>query len=176
MKIFAVYSVVKFENNQTLLNNFREKYDEPYNAHITFKQPVYTDEAEIDNVKKILSKLHKPKSKIDIKLNSIKESAGLLMLEVKKNEMLADLQNRIMVLLSEHTNYVDATTKQYEINFEPHITVARNINKQNILLVKHELEKILPLKASVNSITLAIVSDISPKESRDHKNLTEYKF
>ena len=116
IKIFVVYSKVQFDEESIPLKIFREEYDEPYELHITFTQPVYINDSEIDVIKKLLLGLGKPKTKVNIKLTHLKESEDLLMLEVEKNKMLVDLQSRISNLLNNYNDYVDIGTKTLVLN------------------------------------------------------------
>jgi len=176
MKIFAVYSVVTLEGKTAELKTFREKYDQPYKLHITLKQPVQINEDEVDEVKQILSGLDVAKSKIKLVFDKINGDEKVLMLMAEENSTLMDLQKEVVGLLHKYKSYVDADTMEYEINFKPHITVARDIHEQDMSSVKEQLRGMLPVKAFINSITLAVVNHISPEEALDPNNLTEYRF
>ena len=176
MKIFAIYSVVKTDSKSSVLEMFRKKYDEPYELHVTFKQPVQIDEEKVDELKQIFSRLDTPKSRVNIIFNKIRGDEKVLMLDAEENYILMDLQKGILELLSQYNSYVDADTEQYEVDFKPHITVARDIDERSIPLVKQQLEKILPVRAFIDSITLAVVDHISPEESLNPNNLTENRF
>ncbi len=176
MKIFAIYSVVKTDGKSERLKTFRKNYDELYELHVTLKQPVRINENEVNEVKQIFSRLDKPNSRIDVIFNKIRGDGKVLMLDAEENRTLMDLQKRISGLLKPYNSYVDGDTEQYEIDFKPHITVARNIDEQVISSVKEQLIKILPVEAFIDSLTLAIVDHISPEESLNPNNLTEIKF
>ncbi len=176
MKIFAIYAVVKGEIKSAELNMFRKKYDEPYELHVTLKQPIQIDENEVDEVKQILSKLDTPKSRINIIFNKMSGDEKVLMVDVDENLIIINLQKEILRILHRYDSYVDAETEQYEIDFKPHITVARDVDAQSLSSIKAQLEKILPLKAFIDSITLAVVDHICPKESLNPDNLTVNRF
>ncbi len=177
MKIFVVYSKVQFDKEPIPFNIFRKKYDEPYEPHITFTQPVYIDDSDVDRIKKLILELNKPKTKLNIKFTHTKESKDLLTIEVEKNEILIDLQNRISSLLSDYGGYVDMDTKQYEINFKPHITIARDVDKRSVSSIdKQSIESLLPLNAFINTVTLVVVDSTASKKPLSPENLTEYKF
>lgn len=50
MKIFAVYSGLKLSKRPEWLDDFRKKYDDPYEYHIILKQPSYIkkEQQELD--------------------------------------------------------------------------------------------------------------------------------
>ena len=103
MKIFAIYSVVKTDSKSSELKMFREKYDEPYELHITLKQPVQINENEVDEVKQIFSGLDRPKSRVNIIFNKIRGDEKVLMLDAEENYILMDLHKGILELLSHLT-------------------------------------------------------------------------
>ena len=176
MKIFAIYSVVKTDSKSSVLEMFRKKYDEPYELHITFKQPVHIDVSKVDELKQFFSRLDTPKSRVNIIFNKIRGDEKVLMLDAEENYILMDLQKGILELLSQYNSYVDADTEQYEVDFKPHITVARDIDERSIPLVKQQLEKMLPVRSFIDSLTLAVVDHISPEESLNPNNLTVNRF
>jgi len=47
MKIFALYIKIQLDKNSEWLSEFRKKYDEPGDLHITLIQPRYIDENKV---------------------------------------------------------------------------------------------------------------------------------
>ena len=69
--IFAVYARVKLLKKPDWLDDFRIKYDEPYDFHITLKQPSFIDEKQIPLIKEKLDHVFSNFSLSSHKINII---------------------------------------------------------------------------------------------------------
>lgn len=183
MKIFAVYTNLKFVDKPAWLDDFRAKYDKPYEFHITLTQPRIIDEKDIDALKLTLSKYFSEGIRC-VNLNfsqpyldpQDENGEGCIMLEAR-SEGIDNLQEHLSKLVSKkHTHFLKTKYTEYEKNFVPHITIGRGLSKGNFQKAASELPTIINVPCIVDEIILAIVQNHGPEERKDPNNLTFYRL
>ena len=94
----------------------------------------------------------------------------------QENDFLVDLQKELKKVLKDYSTYVDDSTKEYEIDFKPHITIAINLDEST----KEEAEKYFisdyECQGEMESLVLPIVKNTSIEERKDSNNLRIFKL
>lgn len=186
-KIYAVYCRVILEPEPKWLQDFRLKYDEPYEFHLTLKQSAYIEEAQLEGIKKrvagILAQLpaREPvKLRFDkLLLDEHDDEDGLGWIYLfcsQENKYLASLQKALRQELQEFSQYLNPFSAQYEQNFNPHITIARQLSSTQFKTAVSELPKDAACTGEVSEIILSCVNEVTPEESTNADNLTVYKL
>ena len=105
-KIYAAYCIVKLTKQPEWFGDFRKKYDEAYDFHITLKQPAYIEENQLGEIKNkldgILNDFAKKKSKIRLTFDKLlidenddSDKSGYIYLFSKNNSPVDNLQLKI---------------------------------------------------------------------------------
>src|SRR3989338_214271 len=150
MKIFAVYAKVELTKKPNWLDVFRIKYDKPYEYHVTLKQPCVVDETLVpvlkNKLRNLFFNLKIPNHKILLTFDSINLPEDVLddaciMINATKSDQIRELQKNILSILSNYNQYLDIKYKAYEENFNPHITISRDLNKQTYKKAITELKE-----------------------------------
>ena len=179
MKIFALYIKIKLTKKPEWFEEFLEKYFEPVDLHITLIQPRYVDEKQIDDLEfkvsesiKRVSILENEKKLFFDKLVTDKGSDGkyILMLNSGENNFLRNLQKELVLSLKDYNFYVDNFNKEYEINFNPHITISIDLDE----FAREEAEKYFILdhrfEGVIGELVLVTVKDQSIEEKTNPNN------
>ncbi len=181
MKIFAIYLRLNLTQKPHWFDDFRNKYDEAYDLHITLIQPRYVDEAKMDELKsKVARFLDENKFILEdkkIEFNDLvcdqeQDSSYTFMLLAKNANKIYELQNGLKELLREFSKYVHKVTVEYEENFRPHITIGRNIKTDSLQETKLYFESGFSVKGILTDLVLPIVKDTSTEEIKNPNNLT----
>ena len=185
MKFFALYFRVDLQQKPFWFDDFRSKYDESYDLHVTLIQPRYIEEAEENllrfKVEKFLreNKLsEEDKELVFDKFVCERELDGkyTCMLINQSNNSLISFQKRLREDLKRFDKYVDNVTEQYEIDFRPHITIGRNIADKSLEEVESYFKSGYATRALVDELVLPIVENNSIEEAQNPKNLTVFKI
>ncbi len=181
MKIFAIYSNVKLDKKPDWLDEFRKKYDKPYEFHITLKQPCYIEEDKVSELKeKISNFFNTSKYKFEVVFDSIvsnRDEDGItIMLKANNVNDLVLFQKDLCTYLGEYTTYLKPKYKGYEKDFVPHITIARNISETQEMEAMKYLQNEFVCGGEINSVTLSIVNNNTPEESKNPANQSIYSL
>ncbi len=177
MKIFALYLRFDITVKPKWLDALREKYSSSSILHITLVQPRYIDENKIDEVKiriiKVLEQInfHPEDKNLKFDMTEIsKEEEGkyLFLWFIKSNNSIAKLQNTLIEELKDFDHYCDPVTKEYEVNFRPHMTVADCL--ENGAKVENLLAEDNHCEAIIVDLVMPVVKDRSRGESEDVRN------
>lgn len=182
MKIFVVYAKVELTQKPSWLDAFRIKYDKPYEYHITLKQPCVIEEDQVNDIKNklnnLFSNLKIPNQAISLTFDSLNipehTSDICIMIKATNTDQIDKLQHDVVSTLFEYNQYLKTEYKQYEENFEPHITIARNLDETSYSLAAKELEQDYICQGFVNEIVLAVVENPIASEVNDPKNQTVF--
>lgn len=179
MKIFAIYLRLNLIQKPEWFDNFRQRYSEPVDLHVTLIQPRYIDETRVDDIKLIVSNfLNKSKFGVDdknIKFNNIvcdQELNGTYtcMLLAENVDRVLNIQKGLKELLINYTEYVDQATIDYEENFRPHITIGTNIDKNTLDTVQSYFQSNNEVTGVLTDLVIPIVKDTSLQERMNINN------
>ena len=177
-KIFAVYAEVEIPNIPDWLVEFRKKYSEPYDFHITLKQPVFIEESEIPKLKEKLRTFfeeYKGSFSMNFNENYLGADKSCIMLGLKGNSPIVSLQRGLVNCLDNYNEYVDSATEKFENNFVPHITIGDKLNKTRYEQALKDLPKdFFNVKGVVNDIVLVVVKEATVEEALKPENLTKF--
>ena len=182
MKIFAVYTNVTLTQKPDWLDDFRSRYDEPYPYHVTLKMPCDIKEAQVSEIKNLLSKLFsKPGNSIELTFNSLRiddETSDdvCIMIDAEKNDKIIQLQKDVLRTLSKYNQYHKEKYQEYEKDFKPHITIARNLDEHSYAMASTELKQDFRCKGIITEVVLGIVDNLNATEANNPKNQTIYSI
>ncbi len=180
MKIFAIYLRLNLTQKPIWFDEFRLKYDEPYELHITLIQPRYVNEQKVDDLKlkvgKFLSENKFEESDKVINFDELvydQENDGTytIMLLTKKAQELFNFQKGLREVLKDFTNYVTKENIEYEENFRPHITIGRNIKSEVLNEAKQYFQSGFKVEGTLTELVLPIVKDLSDEERKTPDNM-----
>lgn len=182
MKIFAIYTNLTLTEKPQWLDGFRRKYDKPYNFHNTLKQPCFIEEKKIlelkNNTSLFFKSLKLKNHKIEIVFDEIstdKSKDGItIMLSSKGHSVLVDLQKDLINYLEQYKNYVKPKYQSYEENFNPHITIARNLSPDQFNEATKYLSGHYSCKGEITTVTLSIVDEVTPEEANNPLNQVNF--
>jgi len=184
MKIFAVYARVKLLKKPDWLDDFRFKYDDRYDFHVTLKQPCFINEEQIPPLKEklnqIFSNFYLPDHKINIlfnkkTINNEVEGKACIMI-LAKNKDICNLQSIIKSSLSDYKNYYESELEKYENNFNPHITISRNLDSKTLSMAVSEIKDDFLCEGTIEEIVLVVVNEKTAEETTNPKNFTVYRL
>lgn len=177
MKIFALYTNVELVKKPSWLDDFLEKY-QPRGLHVTLKQPCYIEDEKVDELKReIFEFFQSHRGTIHVVFDTLlynKDQVGAIMVCANDARELVQLQKDLCNTLSEYRNYVEKAREEYEKNFMPHITIGDEIAKEEYGTCIGYLDGGCVCNARITGIVLAVVNDMSAKESNDPANKTFY--
>ena len=186
MKIFAVYLRLHLISQPEWFDDFRNKYSSNSILHITLVQPRYVSENSIEDLKnKISEVLHKNTFKTeDKKIFFHKtelewdedDNQYLLMSFIKENQSVLKLQKSLVDALRGFDTYCNESTKEYELNFRPHLTVADRIDSHSKEEALERIPEMDGLEGSLADLVLAIVNEQTISEAENPDNWSVFKF
>ncbi len=185
MKIFAVYARVHLTQKPDWLDDFRSKYDEPYEYHVTLKQPCVIKDELVPELKikltNFFSNLKTPNNKIRLTFDSLNVPMVTpddicIMINATKIDEIKELQKSVLLTLSEYNQYLDIKYKAYEENFQPHITIGRKLNQQAYSLASKELKDNYLCEGIITQVVLGVVQNDNPTEANNPNNQTVYNL
>lgn len=185
MKIFAVYAKVELTQKPDWLDDFRAKYDEPYEYHVTLKQPCVIEEDLVSEIKAKLntffSNLKTPNHRILLTFDSLNVPMNVpddicIMINATKVDEIYKLQKSVLSTLTEYNSYLDIKYKAYEENFNPHITIGRKLNQQSYAMASKELKDNYICEGTITQVVLGVVQNDNPTEANDPNNQTVYNL
>src|SRR3989338_6438432 len=183
MKIFVVTADIKLTKKPAWLDDFRHRYDKAYEYHITLKQPGLAEDEQVLDIKNKLNtfffNIQIPNHSIPLTFDTLKASKDdpndiCLMINASNNEAIRNLHNQVISTLANYNNYYKPKYQTYEKNFEPHITIARNLNAQTFADASKVLEQDYTCAGVVNKVILTVVNNFGPEEANNPANQTVY--
>ena len=185
MKIFAVYFKIKLTKKPNWFDEFRDKFKGTFILHITLIQSRYADEAEIAPVKAKITEVlrgqhfsEEDKNMIFDEFVSSLESDGkyAYMLMAKRNDRLMAFQRALQDALKGYERYCDETTREYEVNFKPHLTLGNGVTLDQRAEADTYFSSDYACEGRVTDLVLPVVKDTTPEEANNSANLTGFKI
>jgi 2'-5' RNA ligase len=183
MKIFVVTADIELTSKPGWLDDFRSRYDKPYPYHITLKQPCFVNDNQVGEIKDRLATLFskdQASQKINLKFDELKISTdapgGICIMINSSDDTVHELQKNVVDILSQFTNYYKPEYQTYEKQFQPHITIARDLDSQKLQEASKELEQDYACEGKIGKIILTVVDNFGPEEANDPTNQTIYNL
>jgi len=180
MKIFALYSTVELFTKPSWFDSFRKKYYGSYDLHVTFKQSCFIKQNEIIKVKQKLedyfSKTNRKSHEIKMIFNKLIVYDDVIMINSEYDPKITSLQKDLVNLLDEYTDFIEPELEEYQNNFQPHITIAMDLNNQQLIEAQNEIVGDIFCEGVIKDVTLSVVNEITPKETNNPDNKTLYKL
>lgn len=179
-KMFNIVAEFELSKKPNWLDDFRKKYDKPYDYHIALKNCTYFNKDDLRNIKLNLKKVLEPYNKIKVVFNDLfinSASKGeCIMIRAEKNETLMRLQKELSDEFSKYGEYVSEEARKFENNFEPHITIARHLSPEQLNNAKKELKEDTYCEAIIYEIVLTIAKDDIFEEWSNPNNETLFSL
>ncbi len=181
MKIFCVYAKVELTDKPEWLDAFRAKYDQPYEYHITLKQPCNIAEDKIDEAKQILQEFLQDNKfgTIRLTLDNLfidRSPSGMCIMFKSENDRIKKLQHGIIQSLKTFSDYFIPEYEQFESNFIPHITIAREMDEETLEKALSELPNDYKCEGEISELVLVSVSKKTAEQVNEPDNQTIYKL
>lgn len=175
MIVFAITTNVEFLRKPDWLDAFFLKYNNnKFSYHITLKQPCIIEEDQISEIKdKLASYISENAHSFNIDFDKyftnsteadLSKSDGVIMIQAKENPYIIQLQKDFLRSLTDYKNYLSPETQEYEENFNPHLTLAYDLNEQTFEAAKKELQDDCSCQCKVTKIILSIVRDYNTEQ------------
>ncbi|MEK9158149.1 MAG: 2'-5' RNA ligase family protein [Patescibacteria group bacterium] len=185
MKIFALYIKIKLTEKPKWFDGFVEKYFEPVDLHITLIQPRYIKEEQISDLQARVEEvlrvfdIREDDKKISFDkliIDKGSDSKYIFMLNTREGSFIGNFQKELKSALKDWDLFVDNVTKEYEINFKPHITIAVNLDGH----MKEEAGKYFiedyRFEGVLEELVLPLVKDQSLEERKNIDNQKIFKL
>jgi 2'-5' RNA ligase len=88
---------------------------------------------------------------------------------------LSSLQKGLVAVLGQY-EYYEAASANWERDFRPHITIARNLSPAMLIKAESELPTGDYPEGVIKEITLVAVNKVDPKEAEKPENLTNFSL
>ena len=163
MKIFFLALEFELDEKPNWLDGFRIKYDEPFNYHLTLKYGTLIKQNDLPKLKgevKSIANANKPLMlEFEDYFFNKTETGNVIMVLAKHNENLLRLQNMVVRKLDVFGETWKPYYKDFDNNFKPHISIARNLSDDEYKTAKSELKEQIYCKAKISKLALMVVDD-----------------
>jgi 2'-5' RNA ligase len=178
--LFQISADFALDEKPTWLADFRKKYDLPYDYHITFKTTTTFQDQDLDNIKKEIQTIAQNYGPVEIVFDKLfidSTSHGwYIMLAARPNAVLTKLQKEISQKFSRYGQHTNENNKQFERNFNPHITIGRRLTPPLLTQAKKDLGEDLLCQTTIKSITLTIAREDTFDEWSKPQNRIFYQL
>lgn len=181
MKIFYISAKVELTKKPEWLDGFREKYDKPYKYHVTLKQPCNIEDNEVEEAKVKFQELLRAKNPPPIilkfeELISDKSPSGNCIMINSHDSDLNNFHAEIFEALSEYRDYLKPMYEQFEENFQPHITIARELDENVLDQALQEIPDDYFCEGVIREIVFVVIPEKTVELSNDPSNQTIYQL
>lgn len=184
MKVFAVYANVELTDKPSWLDDFRKEYDEPWDFHVTLKQPCFIKESELDDLRQRVSQFFSKQvakgSGMAVRFDEVVDDKGendtTIMLRARGARDLVAIQEDLLLSLTEYVRYTRPHHQGYEENFEPHITIGRDLSDQQCQDASEYLKDGCVCEGMIREVILLVVKDDTVEEGLNPMNQTTYRL
>ena len=184
MKIFALYTNLNLIEKPVWLDEFRSKFDEPWDFHITLKQPCYIAEEDIPKMKSLLDSFlasgHQWDASTPVILDALRydtdEDGTVIMLDMQNAGALQEFQKKLCSVLGTYSQYVKPYYQGYEEDFRPHITIGRDLLGDRYAEAMKYLENGCYCEGIIDQLGMTMVNNMSVGEATNPANQTFYKL
>jgi len=184
MKIFAIYSPIYLVSKPDWLDEYRDKYDQHFDFHVTLKQPCYINASQMPDIKNKLSTFFDELKLADSEIQLVFEKLitdnsdpadGVIMIEAQ-NPAIFNLQKGIVLALSDYKQYLEPVSKEWEENFRPHLTIAYNLDSEKFGKAKKELPQDYVCRGVIREVELAIKEPKGADNTKADREVVVYRL
>lgn len=104
------------------------------------------------------------------------DGLSTIMVNAVYNDRLMRLQREIRDAYLSFNMFVENETRTYEENFAPHVNIGRSLDAGAVEEARTLLPENIEIHGVIDTVTLALVDEISPIASRDPKSLTVFSL
>lgn len=178
--VFSVVFHFTLDTKPDWLDDFRKKYDKPYEYHITLKYPTFIKKQDVAELKKDLEKITKTQKSFTMVFDTFyfgeTPNGKLIMVKAHENDDLIDMQKNIYKTLKKYGKVIKEHYQQYEKHFKAHITIARHLSYEEFKKAQSELPEEIHCSAQITKVTLVVESEEEASEMTDPKNEIYYEL
>lgn len=183
MRIFAVTADVELSRKPEWFDGFRAQYDEPYPLHVTLKQPSLVEDGDVETLKKGVADFFAGWEKLEAPIGitfdrmsvSVRSREDIcVMIDATDTGPLGTMQAGIVARLGTRYPYRKEEYRQYEQNFHPHVTIARDLTEQEYGGAAKVWTPDFDCEGLVKSCTLVIVPELNAEEANKAENRTTF--
>jgi 2'-5' RNA ligase len=181
MRIFGLFADVTFTQKPAWLDDFRARYDEPYNYHLTLKQPCYIQKEKIPELKGEVQEFFSTQEiqghRIDLVFDRLfirpeSPKGAYIMILAQENPVLMKFQRHLREALAQYQNYLTPESSQWERDFKPQITIARHLSPEQLKDARRDLHEDYRCVGSINEVYLQVVEEKNVGEANRQDNRT----
>ena len=181
MKIFAVYTKLHLTEQPDWLDGFREQYDKPWFFHNTLKQPCFIKDKELPELRSTLDRFFSEHpGNITVSFDEVvvdeTKQGKVIMVRAKSAEPLVKLQKALVQQLAQYDRYIKPDHRQYEKDFDPHITIGRHLSDEQYREASVLLDKGCACTGMIDEVVFAVVKDDTVEEGMNPANHTVYRL
>ena len=179
-KIFNIAVELDLIQKPNWLDDFRVKYDKPYPDHITLKTNTFFDSDDFENLKKDFVDIAQKYKTINVIFDELYMGLGTkgecIMIKAQINKDLLDLQKEMSDKFSKYGQHITPLHEKFEKDFQPHLTIARQLTTEQLENAKKDLKPDLFCTALVKDLVLTAVENDRFEEWVNVKNKVRHIF
>ena len=161
MHVYYIATEFTLKEKPEWLDDFRERYDDPFPYHVTLRGPSYFEKADLGKIQNALAEIAEKAAPFEVIFDTYNfsktDNGHCIMVDTESNPALRDLQCAIQTELRGTGEYVKPASNEYDANFHPHITIGRHLDDERFEKAKAELRTPIVCRANVASIALDIM-------------------
>lgn len=159
----------------------------PFPPHITLTQGRQIRENDVPSLKKkvikVLKKFSNPEHFFEVLYNEIAPGSAVadweglycIMINATVSKQLYNLQKQLLSAV-EIFDLQKPESREYELNFNPHQTIGRDLDLEKYEKARKELPADLSFNGKIRKIVLLIVNNDSAEEVNNPKNQTIFNL
>lgn len=170
-KVYVVTIDFELTSAPAWLSDFRKKYDKPYSPHLTLKNSSYLQQGDASDLESILATIVKKYQSMKIVFSEYSfattVNGHVIMVLADRNELLIALQKEVRESCAHFGEHTRTDFKEYETNFKPHLTIARELNDKQFAEAKDELSERIACQTTLRDVTLMVYDSLEAQKRMD---------
>ncbi len=181
MKIFAMFARVTLSRKPEWLDEFRKKFDEPCELHVTLVQPRYIEVENVERLQKEAGRFFSsiatsPRVYFDEIVSGPDTDGITIMIGSRNAPALVAFQKDLCGLFAPYGQYTKPEYEGYEKNFWPHLTIGRKLSEEQFQEASGYLKEGVVCEGAVEEVVLAIVDEQTVEQANNPANRTLYSL
>lgn len=184
-KAFNIIANFELQIKPSWLDEFRLKYDHPYQYHVTLKNTTFIQAGNEDQIQSELKEFISDWQPIEITFSDVihnltsRGECIMINYQGNKDTKIHQYQKQIHDKFSKYGSNIKQSYQDYETTFQPHITIGRYISPENFTLAWKEIESYnckAYSKALIDSISLTFVNAQDEKEIPETRRRIDFRL